>query len=440
MRILLFSQYWHPENGVPQRRWQWLTKALVDAGHEVVVIAPQPHYARDTQLKTWLKEAGRVRGHHELIEHGPVGERVIRTRFLPFGNSVVGKASNQFFVAAASLYFALRRGGPLRNWRPDLVIGTVPGLPTAVITQFAAKAYGIPYLIDLRDAWPELLFESQRWDDALDKGRFNISTLATKSAVKAGSRIVARFLEQSLRSASAITTTSEWLSDSLCAQDLASGSVVTVRNLFPPAISPDDLSPHAKVAGELNVLYAGTIGRAQNLQNAVYAAQIAQDSGVAINMKFVGGGAAYDALSRAIHSSGLAQCELIERVDAAELVEYYSWADTALVHLTDWKALERAVPSKTYELASLGLFLTVVAEGEVRSLVEGQGVGVVVPPADPEQLAKEWIALARQSSLDVKKEFAAALEVERVGAVDTLLRTVAQFGQSNTGGTDARVE
>ena len=46
MRILLVTQYWYPENGVPQRRWSWLAKILIDAGHEVCVVAPPPRNSR----------------------------------------------------------------------------------------------------------------------------------------------------------------------------------------------------------------------------------------------------------------------------------------------------------------------------------------------------------------------------------------------------------
>lgn len=44
--ILIVSQYWYLENGVPQRKWMWLTKILVDAGHEMSGIALLPHYER----------------------------------------------------------------------------------------------------------------------------------------------------------------------------------------------------------------------------------------------------------------------------------------------------------------------------------------------------------------------------------------------------------
>lgn len=49
--------------------------------------------------------------------------------------------------------------GKIREYAPDLVIGTVPALPTSVVTMLTARIIGAPYIIDLRDAWPELLRE-----------------------------------------------------------------------------------------------------------------------------------------------------------------------------------------------------------------------------------------------------------------------------------------
>lgn len=96
LKILVLSQYWHPENGVPQRRWTWLSKILVDAGHEVTVIAPPPHYQRKMGLKTWWEER---RFSSALENHtGPSGERIVRSGFLPAGSSLTQKALNQATV------------------------------------------------------------------------------------------------------------------------------------------------------------------------------------------------------------------------------------------------------------------------------------------------------------------------------------------------------
>ena len=51
--------------------------------------------------------------------------------------------------------------------RPDVVIGTVPAIPTALSTLALAKARRVPYIIDLRGAWPDLLNYTHRWNESV---------------------------------------------------------------------------------------------------------------------------------------------------------------------------------------------------------------------------------------------------------------------------------
>ena len=44
MRILLFTHYYEPEIGAPQRRWRGLVREFVARGHTVGVCAPIAHY------------------------------------------------------------------------------------------------------------------------------------------------------------------------------------------------------------------------------------------------------------------------------------------------------------------------------------------------------------------------------------------------------------
>ncbi len=86
--------------------------------------------------------------------------------------------------------------------------------------------------------------------------------------------------------------------------------------------------------------------------------------------------------------------EFYFRRPADALDEHYEWADTALVHLTDWEPLKRAVPSKTYELMSSGLHISGVVAGEAAEIIEKCNAGEVVPPERPEELAALWVHLA----------------------------------------------
>lgn len=391
MRILVLSQYWYPENGVPQRRWTWLTGVLVDAGHDVTVVAPPPHYKRSISLRQWLRSGGVSRKID--VESGPSGETIFRSGYFPSGKSLSKRIFNQAWAASSMVSSIIRLHGPLKNYRPDLIIGTVPALPTAAVAFLAAKKYGVPYVVDLRDAWPALFRESGNWNEGtgapslreklMKRGPFQALVMVTEKTIGAV-----------LDNASGIVTTSVDLARIVSEQHGV--PTATVRNVFPsPSFICEEKDSHSNQ--QLNVLYAGTLGRAQKLENALVAAKKAKDRGVNVALKFVGDGATWDALIERATELGIEFSLEHQRAPDA-LESYYRWADTALVHLTEWDSLETAVPSKTYELMTNGIHISGVVRGETARLITELDAGDIVPPNNPAALAKLWVDLARDRS------------------------------------------
>lgn len=73
---------------------------------------------------------------------------------------------------------------------------------------------------------------------------------------------------------------------------------------------------------------------------------------------------------------------------AVEIVGFYEWADTALVHLTDWEPLDKAVSSKTYELMSVGIHISGVVKSETARIIKLFEAGDTVSPENPHELAE----------------------------------------------------
>ena len=403
----MLSQYWHPENGVPQRRWKWLTEVLLSAGHDVSVLAPPPHYKRSISLRQWLNSGGMFPKVN--VENGPNGEIIFRSGYFPSGKSLSKRILNQAWAASSMVFAIMRPTGPLRTYRPDLVIGTVPALPTAAVAFLAAKKYAVPYVIDLRDAWPALFKESSSWNEGtgapsirerlMKRGPFQLLVLATE-------KMIGTVLDR----ASGVITTSTDLARTVAQKHGV--PTATVRNVFPSPCFPRERRSN-RSNRQLNVLYAGTLGRAQKLENALIAAKMAGDSGVNVVLKFVGDGATWDAL---IDQAAELDIEFsLEHHRAPEaLKSYYDWSDTALVHLTEWESLETAVPSKTYELMTNGIHISGVVRGETARLITELGAGDIVPPNDPSALARLWIELARdRARLEVSEKGKRWVESQR---------------------------
>lgn len=422
MRIVVVSQYWAPENGVPQRRWSWLTEQLKREGHQVLVIAPPPHYARKISFRNWGRK---ILTDSHNIETGPSGEGILRCFYIPAGHSLTMRVMSQAVAASSSLLTFITKRGELKAFGADLVIGTVPALPTAVVAMLGARILNLPYVIDLRDAWPDLLGEADKWNKGLGRKSLRERVLR-KGPLQFVSFVTSKFIDCSLKHAAALIVTSGHYAREMRWRLNNAGRgtvpVEVIRNVFPVKSEIasdlyggwDSSSQESEVRGNrLKVLYAGTLGRAQGLENAILAAEKAVALGVEVDLRLIGAGAARPELEDLARRSQ-ANISILDRKPADALGALYSWADTLLVHLSDWKGLEYAVPSKTFEFFEIGKHITGVVRGEAAWLVEHLEAGDVVEPNSPEELALLWYELARNPrKLQISGKAKAWLREER---------------------------
>ena len=49
--------------------------------------------------------------------------------------------------------------------RPDVILGSVPGLPTLPAALAVGRALRRPVVVELRDAWPDLLLSAGQWSE-----------------------------------------------------------------------------------------------------------------------------------------------------------------------------------------------------------------------------------------------------------------------------------
>lgn len=398
MRILILSQYWWPEDGVPQRRWAWLASMLRDQGHEVIAVVPPANQSGLDTVQSGLPFGRNT----NALEVGPNDETIVRCRSLRSRGSLTGRAFNQAFIAISMLWTCVRRLRHNPALHPDLVIGTVPALPTATVTRLVGKLFKVPYVIDLRDAWPDLLDYSGSWNQENRRRslRERVLTVGPLQVVKV---IVRKELFRAYRESSAMVFTAEALRKSMSMRlqrgpDSRGPLTCTVRNVFPPQTNISRSEVPKSDRKSLHVLYAGTLGRAQHLTNVIEALRRVTDNGVPVDLRLVGAGASSAVLREIVKESEL-PIAIYGRADSEAMARHYDWADTALVHLTDWEPLRFAVPSKTFELMQLGIHISAVAYGETEALVKDLGAGHAVPPEDPEALAELWESLYSDRSL-----------------------------------------
>lgn len=369
MHIALVTHHYAPEVGAPQRRWGALVPRFIAAGHRVTVLTPPPHYpsGRAQDLAPEHQPGAVTTGEH--------GERILRMRFREHGPGLVSRTLDQCVVATDSFNQGLRR--LRRNDRPDVVIATVPGIPSIGAGVALRHALRVPLVVEMRDAWPDLIEPSGMM------GHHGLRGLATAT--------IHRLMTRMQRDAALVVTTTEAFGDVLRQRGIRRVEVVRngayLEELPHLGARPDDGAP-------LRVLYLGTVGLSQGLATAVRASALLRERGVEVELRIVGPGADQPRLQN-LTAVLDAPVDLRGPVPREQVVDHYRWADTLLVSLRDWPPFHWTVPSKLYEALATGRHVTAVLAGEAAEIVRGTRGGSVVPPEDTEALADLWQELAK---------------------------------------------
>ncbi|MGO1182503.1 MAG: glycosyltransferase family 4 protein [Micrococcaceae bacterium] len=362
MRVQLITHSYLPENTPPRRRWETFIAQLIAAGHEVDVIAP----VGDPR---WLSDD--IDAAAADMRWGPSGERIIR---VPRLSRLTGSRDGRFLASVVQSLTAIPVA--LGVERPEVLIVTLPALPLVVPAWLLAKVRGSALVVEMRDAWPDLAFDS---------------------GVKAGalSTLLAHLVTGIQLQADTVVTVTRGFGALL--RERGIDPVVHIGNGLRRPHSWPDSSPRVRTSGELNVLYLGNHGESQGLETIVEAAALAQRAVPGIRVRFVGDGTQVQRLHEMNTSCG-SPVEMLASVPASSVGEHYAWADTCIVTLRpDWQSFGWTIPSKSYELISTGKHLTGIVTGEAAEILKDYGNAQVMA-ADAEVIAEAWIRMAKDAT------------------------------------------
>ncbi|MDF1827378.1 MAG: glycosyltransferase family 4 protein [Legionellaceae bacterium] len=118
-------------------------------------------------------------------------------------------------------------------------------------------------------------------------------------------------------------------------------------------IVPNSLEPkNLGSAGSLTVLYAGNIGEGQGLHAII--PELAKRMEGRVRFKIIGDGGRKAHLIAALKHAQCHNVELLPPLSRAELIAEYQQADILFLHLNDYEAFRKVLPSKIFEYAAMG--------------------------------------------------------------------------------------
>lgn len=363
MKILLLTQWYDPE---PTFKGQAFARALREQGHEVQVITGFPNYPGGKVYPGY-----RIKGvQREMMD----GVQVCRVPLYPsHDGSGVGRALNYIsFAASSSLFgvFAARKADVIYAYHPPLTVG----MSAALIGLFRRT----PVVYDIQDMWPDTLKAT--------------GMLNNPQALS----LIGRICQWVYRRASALVVLSPGFKQLLLARGVAAEKISVIYNWCDAAAltNPQTHQAPAVMQGRFNVVFAGTMGKAQALDAVIDAAALVATRNPAVQFVFVGGGVDVDRLKSLTQQKSPSNVVFLPRMPMNEVGNVLNGADVLLVHLRDDPLFAITVPSKTQAYMAVGKPLLMAVRGDAAELVKEAGCGEVTTPENADELATAVLRLA----------------------------------------------
>jgi glycosyltransferase involved in cell wall biosynthesis len=378
MRILYLSQYFPPEMGAPAARVYELAREWVRQGNEVTVLTAFPNHPTGIVPVEYRKALRRG-----AMRESVAGIEVIRTWLYAAPN----RSPRQRILNYTSFFLsALARGLWLR--RPDVIIGTSPQLLAGLAGWLLARRFRRPFVLEVRDLWPESL-------PASGISRSGSTLYRMLSAL-------AHFL---YRHADLVVPVTTAFCPVIEAAAPSARSVVVENGFDETLFSPLDLR---EAKGQLNlngrfvVSYIGTIGFAHGLDVVLRTALTLKRSVPDLVFLFVGEGAERESLQARSHHLGLDNVRFVGQRPRSEMPHYIAASDACLVLLRNAELFRTVLPSKMLEFMACSRPVIGGVDGYAASLIRESEGGICVPPENDQALAEAIHRLHEDPALGMK--------------------------------------
>lgn len=364
MKILVFSQYFYPENF----RINALCRELVTRGHEVTVVTGYPQYP-----------LGRIYDGYGFgipYDRQWNGVKICRVKVHPRGSNLLGMFRNTVdYVVQANRW--------VKNCRERFdavyvfeVSPVTVGLPAVTYK----KKFGVPMFFNLQDLWPENV------EEVLGI-RFGPLTW-----------LINRIVDRIYGASNKILCASNGFADNLRARGVPEKKIAFWPQFCLTPNLTQAQKPEIYTEDTFNIVFAGNLGDAQGLDLMVEAAR--ELKGGTIRWYLVGDGRARARLEQKVKEMDVTQeVTFVGRVSEKEADRYVHFADCAYLSFKDNKIFNMTLPAKLQTYLACGTPILAAAGGESARLVGEGGIGIVCRPR-----LEELVAAAKQAASMSRQE------------------------------------
>jgi len=388
VKIIILTSLFFPEIAANAKRMTHLAEDLKDRGHDVFVITAFPYYSTSKDLEKY-KGKWIVKDQYEGIP-------IIRT--YAYSSKKYGNISKRLW-SFLSFTFSSIFGAVTVRGKADVVLTISPPFLSFFSGYLISLIKKASFVLDIQDIYPETLVA--------------LGFLKNKIVIKS-LELLERFF---YKSSKGIVAISEGFKQDFVNKGANPHNIAVLHNWVD--INNFQLGDGKALRktygfdGKFVVMFVGTMGFAQGLENLVKAAELLKEHKNGIQFVLLGDGVEREKLENLVKSCGLSNFTFIPPKPNSEIPRFLSIADACLVSLRKNKLYEITIPCKTYEYMSMGKSVIMGVRGEAQRLIEQGGCGIGIEPESPDDLAKAILNMYTNKNLTVEmgrrgREFAAS--------------------------------
>jgi glycosyltransferase involved in cell wall biosynthesis len=359
MHILYIHQYFCPPGGSGNDRSLELARIWTQSGHRVTVLTSTAYFPASLRFS----------GSRKLFEVDGISVLALN---VPYSQTMRYPAR----VAAFLKFYlkAIKRAGSLP--RPDIIYASSTPPTVGEMGRRLARRWHVPFVFETVDVWPDV--------------PIGMGILHNRMV----ERWVTHQVDRIYRDADLVVALSEGMKAQIVRHHVPEQKVVVAYNgtnlqAFPYVVRPG--------RPELNVIYAGTVGIANDVSVLADLSLLLEKRGVyGVRFTVLGSGNDLSRVKRKVAALGRTNIHFVQSVPKQEVAGHFSQADAGMVTFAPYKVLEANSANKFFDYLASGLPVILNYEGWQAEYLRRHGCGLASPMGDLDALADNVTTLLCQ--------------------------------------------
>ena len=372
MKILLISENFYPETNAPGRRLYEHAKEWVNLGYEVTVLTSVPNAPKGKVFKGYK---------NKIFQTNKVdGIKIVRVwTFIAKNERFILRTLDFLSFMITSFIFGIFIK------RHDRIIVSSPQFLPVISGFLIAKLKRIPFILEIRDLWPESIVElgAIKKDSIIIKSLFSIAKYVYKKSAL-------------------IVVVTKTFKEYLIEYGINKDKIIVIENGFnfertlKPNKDKDIVRKEYNIPNNnFTISYIGTIGMSHGIEIILEAAILIKD----VNFLIIGEGSEKQALKKEASTRKIKNLFFIDNISWQEIININQIINANLVHLRNLELFKTVIPSKIFESMALRKPILAGLVGESLEIIKSSNCGVQVIPEKANSLANEIVKLKNDPSL-----------------------------------------